>query len=247
MRKRLINAFFRYCKLKESQFLYIQLLHKDNMNPFLNLVQKCSSKKFSGSMHFYIGNCKALENKEPEKEKEERIQNQHNEVITEDFIGKHLHVRQYAKDAYYKPQPKAKITHDTNLILISDLMLETQTLINAQLKMLKLQRLQYATCENRNASVTKNYRVREKKQAKKIEELKSQQKYKIKSLKRLAAFQTIKLNSTMTLWLHNIQDEAINLNLMYARKFKPSLKRMQRDKIELNRRLKQIQEKRDDL
>ena len=51
----------------------------------------------------------------------------------------------------------------------------------------------------------------------------------------------------MTLWLHNIQDEAINLNLMYARKFKPSLKRMQKDKIELNRRLKQIQEKRDDL
>ena len=61
-KKRFIKALIRYSTLKETQFLYLQLVKSDTLNPFMNIIRKLSgdalNEALPPSMLFYLRKTK---------------------------------------------------------------------------------------------------------------------------------------------------------------------------------------------
>ena len=56
--KKVVNALTKFIKLKDTQLLYVKLVHDGNMNPFMNIIKdlNCGSLRqhIPPSMHFYL-------------------------------------------------------------------------------------------------------------------------------------------------------------------------------------------------
>ena len=82
---------------------------------------------------------------------------------------------------------------------------------------------------------------------KKVQELESLLPNKMKTIVRLTSKNMAKTDTAVAGWLRTWRDEVLNLNLMYNRKYKSSLKQNYKDKFDVNCRMMSIEKKRAEL
>ena len=129
-----MKALLKFCQLKEKQFLYLQLIRVDNINPFLNLIRKCSNKNFKqrlpASMKFYV-NVKGkvqeayeIASKDPEQEQKITMMN--------DLVEDAKFIKRDITSKSIKTIPKQTLNREVMRILVTSVMLDLKKLYGLQ-------------------------------------------------------------------------------------------------------------------
>lgn len=134
---RVIHALVKFCDMKDKQFLYLQLIRIDNINPFLNLIQSFSSKqlidRLPPSMYFYIFEKEVDSDEELFSEKLTQSKNFLDRLTTDN-----IEVRQYVKSKYIKKRSKKFISNQVNRIIITHFIMDVNRMIRLQERLLRL-------------------------------------------------------------------------------------------------------------